>query len=681
MSNKKSTKRSLIFSVVALLLCMTMFVGTTFAWFTDSVTSGKNQIVAGNLDVAFEYYTENGWEDVEGKTDLVDPEALWEPGHAEVVYLKVTNAGTLALKYQLALTIFNQVQGMTKDGKVIKLAEHLRYGVLNDVEPEAFETREEALEAVEKDLLGARKLADHSEVASLLAGESDTFALVIWMPTTVGNEANHNGVHVPSVELGVSVVATQFTHEEDGFDRYFDRDAFKPIANLEDAGLDKVNALVNMDLNAAAAEIGLDVAYAFLPTETYEETMKSAYKDWHADFVITVDKDVKADEAYLAGYYSAWCDELIDGSWMALSGDLAANEPIRLVQGLGASVSYWEICQYAMDPANNIMGFLCGAGDVDDALAGATLTVELRLYEVTKHPDATSGTANDETGKYITIGTHTHTFSKTVDTAEELKAALTNGGKVELTEDMVVNSSLTVPANTEVYLDLNGHTISGAFNNSGSSALLANKGTLTIANGAMVSLAEYPDVDWGTEGFPTYATNTISNSGTLIIEKGTIIENQTNVGGASYAIDNYAGASLTINGGTILAKDVAIRMNSASATAENKVVINDGIISGKRAIWIHLAGSKDTVAPKMTLVINGGDFNSTSDWTIYSYSYGNSFANTNVEIKGGDFEKIVAFGGGYKGDQETVTVTGGVFHSDLGRYLANDGWVDIEKPL
>lgn len=428
MSNKKSTKRSLVFSILSLLLCMTMLVGTTFAWFTDSVTSGKNQIVAGNLDVAFEYYTENGWADVEGKTDLVDPDALWEPGHAEVVYLKVSNVGTLALKYQLALNVFSEVLGVNKEGKNIKLSEYLKYGVLNDVEPGAFATREDALEAVEKDLLGARALADHSEVASLLPEEFDTFALVIWMPTTVGNEANHNGVNVPSIELGVSVAATQFSSEEDSFDKYYDADAFKPVANVDDLALK--NNKATWGIGGSEFDMNLDTAYSFLPTETYEDAQNSPYRYWHADFVVKIDKDVNYGEAYLAGYYSAWCDGWNDGKWVALTADLPANTEVRLVDGMGdgkITVNYEEICNYAMLPENTHMGFLCGAGDMDDALAGATLTVELRLYETTKAPDATSGTANEETGEYITVGSYSYTFSKDVANDAELAEAIAAG--------------------------------------------------------------------------------------------------------------------------------------------------------------------------------------------------------------------------------------------------------------
>lgn len=47
----KSTKRSLLLSILSMILCISMLLGTTYAWFTDSVTSGKNRINAGNLDV------------------------------------------------------------------------------------------------------------------------------------------------------------------------------------------------------------------------------------------------------------------------------------------------------------------------------------------------------------------------------------------------------------------------------------------------------------------------------------------------------------------------------------------------------------------------------------------------------------------------------------------------------
>ena len=85
----KSTKKALLLSALSMLLCVAMLVGTTFAWFTDAVTSGKNKIVAGNLDIELEYTKDpsdaDSWATVKDATDLLNKDALWEPGHAEVV--------------------------------------------------------------------------------------------------------------------------------------------------------------------------------------------------------------------------------------------------------------------------------------------------------------------------------------------------------------------------------------------------------------------------------------------------------------------------------------------------------------------------------------------------------------------------------------------------------------------
>ena len=45
--NSKSTKRALLTSVLAMVVCLAMLVGSTFAWFTDTATTGVNKIQAG----------------------------------------------------------------------------------------------------------------------------------------------------------------------------------------------------------------------------------------------------------------------------------------------------------------------------------------------------------------------------------------------------------------------------------------------------------------------------------------------------------------------------------------------------------------------------------------------------------------------------------------------------------
>ena len=153
MTNTKNTKRALLSSVLALFLCFAMLLGTTYAWFTDSVTSANNVIQSGNLDIELEYakvvdgaITE--WDTVAGKDNIFDKNALWEPGRVEVVYLKVSNLGTLALKYQLGVNIVNEIGGKNVAGKDFKLSDHLVFKVVDlATEPNTAYTREEAVAA------------------------------------------------------------------------------------------------------------------------------------------------------------------------------------------------------------------------------------------------------------------------------------------------------------------------------------------------------------------------------------------------------------------------------------------------------------------------------------------------------------------------------------------------------
>ena len=127
MKNTKSTKHALLTSIMALFLCVTMLLGTTFAWFTDTVTSGVNTIVAGNLDIELEYSKDGAnWYPVQGTTELFSDVTLWEPGATSVVYLRLRNLGTLALKYRLSINVADETVGTSVNGNEIRLSEHLK---------------------------------------------------------------------------------------------------------------------------------------------------------------------------------------------------------------------------------------------------------------------------------------------------------------------------------------------------------------------------------------------------------------------------------------------------------------------------------------------------------------------------------------------------------------------------
>ena len=61
MNNTKTTKRALLSSVLAMLICITMLIGTTFAWFTDTASTAVNKIQAGTLNVALEMFDGTNW--------------------------------------------------------------------------------------------------------------------------------------------------------------------------------------------------------------------------------------------------------------------------------------------------------------------------------------------------------------------------------------------------------------------------------------------------------------------------------------------------------------------------------------------------------------------------------------------------------------------------------------------
>lgn len=278
MTNTKNTKRALVSSVMALFLCFAMLLGTTYAWFTDSVTSANNVIQSGNLDVVLEYKSNwsDGWTPVDESTKLFKDGALYEPGYTEVVYLRVSNAGSLALKYLLSFNLANEEGSINVYGDEFKLSDYLQIGTYVQDEyssgfnyadilmPAMFGTREAALNSVE-----LQKLSDANAVirenAPILPGDdtAQVVAIVLTMPDTVGNEANTRlGEDAPYVELGVRLFATQYTHENDSFGNQYDVNVEKPTVH---------EIWNNKDLHKAFTEGGQGIIKDMNLTDVHEE--------------------------------------------------------------------------------------------------------------------------------------------------------------------------------------------------------------------------------------------------------------------------------------------------------------------------------------------------------------------------------------------------------------------------
>ncbi len=233
MMNKQSTKRALLASVLSIVVCLSMLVGSTFAWFSDTASTAVNKIQAGTLDVGLEVSYDNGetWEDAEGKTlDFIkadgSDEILWEPGCTyELPMLRVTNKGNLALKFWIAVS---GIDGNAKLNEVIDWNYSYKSG--------------EGVSYYDDPATG-------DWVFGLEPKGNLPFVISGHMQETAGNE--YQGLSIEGI--GITVLATQLPSEYDSHTNTYDENAdgtpdlpeYAPVTDSADL----VNALKNADVN------------------------------------------------------------------------------------------------------------------------------------------------------------------------------------------------------------------------------------------------------------------------------------------------------------------------------------------------------------------------------------------------------------------------------------------------
>lgn len=241
MTNSKSTKRALISSALALLMCVAMLIGTTFAWFTDTASTGVNKIVSGNLKVDIigaksDSHIEKL--DFTKATGAEGENLLWEPGCRYLTDgFRIANKGNLALKWKAEINKDNIVDGKAaptaKDGK--SLLDVIDFYVVT----KAADGTETAV-AIEN---FTGKLAAN-------VGKSETYYIKGVMQTTAGND--YQDLTLDGITI--TVYATQDTVENDSFNDQYDKDAGYPVASaaemkeaLANGGIVSVNKDIKTD--------------------------------------------------------------------------------------------------------------------------------------------------------------------------------------------------------------------------------------------------------------------------------------------------------------------------------------------------------------------------------------------------------------------------------------------------
>ena len=211
------TRKALLMSVLSMVLCVAMLVGMTFAWFTDTASTGVNKIVAGNLDVDIQDAAGNS---LDGKTlswqkatGHENEEVLWEPGASyNLESFKIVNEGNLALKYKVAIT------GMAGDAKLLEAIDFTI--TKGTAEPQNLENFEGMLIPT----------SGTTEIAGADKGETALYTI----KGTMKKEANNDYQGLSIDGIGITVYATQMQYESDSNGNTYDQEATYPVANVSD---------------------------------------------------------------------------------------------------------------------------------------------------------------------------------------------------------------------------------------------------------------------------------------------------------------------------------------------------------------------------------------------------------------------------------------------------------------
>jgi len=620
MKQKKSAGRALLSSVLALVLCCTSFLGTTFAWFTDSASTGVNRIVSGTLDVELYHGLDVTAPKVTTDTKLFDSVTYWEPGVVSYENLTVENAGNLALQYDFAVNFENASK--TAGGKT--LADALSVGLVKGGIDTTL-TREQVVDSVTE----WTNLKNIHEVGKLEPGQTATYGIVIcWQPSGADNQFNvNNGL---TIDLGVILSATQVTHEFDSFDDQYDASQNTVIASSAE---DIQDALAN-----GYSRIVLDNDITVdADTEYMSPDNNSLF--YFRDMDVTIDLNghdiIADDDALLDGKSNGTALFLVHYSTLNIVGDgsiITENKAIPVYGWAHSEINIYggnfisnasernESAVYVNNPnvVINVYGGNYSENAYDfnahDSKCGNTPVIILHEgveFNRFLKNGTTDVIASDMNAGRIVLAEGCYLKETVVDgetvyevTAKEEDTGYVGsygdiidamidgtGGDFVLTDDLTADDMIYFGVGSTASLDLNGQTITAG--NQGQYLLASPPGSTLILSGDGV-------VNAG-KGFFASGENA-----RIIIDGGTY---NTSVSGT---LNNVKHTSL-VQGGSMVINDGTFTTN-----------VEDAVL-----FWATSNGR---------LEINGGFFENTADDTPDLLGVGTNGSNTNrIIIKGGTF--------------------------------------------
>ncbi len=551
MNNKRATKRALLTSVMALVMCVVMLVGTTFAWFTDTASTGVNKIQAGNLDVALEMKDGDNWVSAEGKTlqfktaDSRTDNILWEPGCTyELPQLRVVNKGNLALKYKIQIT---GIQGDAKLNEVIDWT-------INDA----------AINLTEQHLAAKT--------------EGAAFTIKGVMQTTAGNE--YQGLSIDGI--AITVYATQDTVENDSFDNMYDANAtYYPVidlAGLKNAVKNGGNVAVDADVQVSGTDTAAECTTISKPTTLQlnkKITSPYAMGNNNVNFtalIVAADTTINAGEnggidtkggAYGINVISDANLVINGGTYYGGGTAVQVQEGTVTINGGHFAVEAFSDPDYGYEFMLNCIdtaykngtakiivkgGTFVNFNPADCKAEGAGTNFVAEGYGVVATPQANGDvwyTVVEESATGKTFGSGTHTLSTGITVTDSDAIAVKAIG---VDADVTIldgtfdggsgGNNICVAAANGAKVTIKGgtFTVGGDANGIGNSVIYSQGGDITIEGGFF-----YTDCSYNGKYYVLNQSN--GNPGTITVKGGTFVNYDPSTGddnlGGNFVADGY----------------------------------------------------------------------------------------------------------------------------------------------
>ena len=269
MKKERSVKQRLISAILVLVMLFTSLLGTTFAWFTDSVTSAGNTIQSGSLKVDLSHKAEGQWVSLKQYPDhsIFDYDK-WEPGYTRVEQLKVDNLGSLALQYRLSIEVATDTADLTPDGKTLAdvIDVYLFKGesqaekfadITGNSNWTAVGTLAEVMADPSKFISGKILPTGKTSEDDTVSIGSETYSIALHMQESAGNEYQN----LNAGDIFVNLIATQWTFENDAFGKDYDDKAEFPEIDIDDLAIEVEveGGLVKATKSASRAGVSITI--------------------------------------------------------------------------------------------------------------------------------------------------------------------------------------------------------------------------------------------------------------------------------------------------------------------------------------------------------------------------------------------------------------------------------------